>query len=123
MSVWQGIDRDAFDRDLAVLCKNDKFQNAEQFPALLPHTRCEVGDVSSAIVARVECQLADDCAFLASWTTWPRHVASSTVQQKSNPDRVCISIAANQGIDRRVKAGFEALVSILERRARRGEEP
>lgn len=121
MSVWDSIDRSRFEHNLAVLCKKDKYQDMQQYPAILASSRCEPENAEPAMSTSAVCQLADDCAFLASWTTLPPHVAASTVQLKSSPDRVCISIAANQGIATCVKAAFEAMVTVLEKRASHGE--
>ena len=86
MSIWNGIDRNKYHHDLVALYKQNRYQDMSGvLGRLLPHLLTDADRESAALSATVERQLADDFAFLASWTTWPRHVAASAVQQRTDP--------------------------------------
>jgi hypothetical protein len=113
MSIWDGINRNRFYHDLDVLYQKDRYQKLPTLSnRLLPHLLADADDESTVLSATIERQLADDFAFLASWTTWPRHVAASAVQQQTHSKRLCISIAANQGINARLRDGFGTIFEL-----------
>lgn len=121
MSIWDGIDRDVFEDNLAALSKKAKFQNVARLPRRsIPQALINAESDVPALDAGLESQLADDFAFLASTTAWPRDVTAATVQLKTNPGRICVTIAANQGVGSPVSTAFEMILKSLERRARRG---
>ena len=119
MSIWDGINHKKFYHDLNALYKKDRYQKLPTLSnRLLPHLLAGADDEPDVLSATIERQLADDFAFLASWTTWQRHVAASAVQQQTDPKRLCICIAANQGIDARLQDGFGTIFELLRKRAR-----
>lgn len=121
MSVWDSIDRNTFENNLAALCLKGKFQDASKFSQrLIPWETPGPENDPLALDAETERQLADDFAFLASTTTWPRDVASAAVQQEIGPRRLRVTIAANQGVPRSVATAFETILDTLARRAGRG---
>ena len=117
MSIWDGVDRTAFESNLSALLKRGKYQDVSRLSGRFVLREAE--DDPPVLDANTESQLADDFAFLASTTTWPRDVTAAAVQQKSDPDRLCVSIAANQGIPVSVQNAFQKILENLERRASR----
>ena len=96
MSIWDGVDRLAFERNLTTLSKKEKYQNVSSLTdRLTPCTPFLEGNDSQALDTNTESQLVNDFAFLACTTTWPRDVTAATMRQTSDLGRISVSIAAN----------------------------
>ena len=66
-----------------------------------------------------EKQLADDISFLTAWNRLPGCVAAATVQCKTDPDGLLVTIAANEGVAPEVSTGLKEIFAIVERCAAR----
>lgn len=128
MSIWDSLDRNRFYHRLETLCKckRDKYQRDPTYRGRLPGlTLTGEGSARGALLlpAGIERQLADDFAFLASWSAQPRHVSAAAVRCSGEPGTVtCVVVAANEGMEGRVVVAFEAVLDVLRRRARGGKE-
>ena len=126
MSIWDGINRTQFYQDLNTLDQHrqGKYQKTPEIAGrLLRHLLDKASEESegAALSAKVECQLADDFAFLASWNNLPEHVAAAAVHPKTKPKGLSVVIAANGGIEAQVQTAFQKILRAMERRAKQGE--
>ena len=119
MSVWDKVDRAMFEEDLITLHNISPIQNPAKLPALVPPV-CEDRSIwvqKDAIDDITEHQLAEDFAFLTSLTTWAHDVAAATVHHEHEPDRLCVTIAVNEGVGLEAKRFLETLIGVLKQRA------
>nr|POE67108.1 hypothetical protein CFP56_72666 [Quercus suber] len=121
MSIWNGIDRPAFERDLRRLVATRQNQGGPLLQRrLMPQLLLAGGEDENGFVLApdVENQLANDFAFLSAATTLPRDVSAAALTQANDSSRLVLTIAANQGVAPTVKRAMRSLLDSIEERAK-----
>lgn len=113
MSIWDSTDREAFGDAVAELHSLAPSQDVVQSPSTFPDPRPELP--SAEIPPSTERQLVDDFAFLAPREETPKSVAAATIQHRSEPLGLRLSLAANEGIVPQVSHGFAHIIALLQR--------
>ncbi|KAK1058445.1 hypothetical protein LTR74_013414 [Friedmanniomyces endolithicus] len=116
MSIWQGIDRAAFERDIAELWQIDRYQQAPP-----PGNQASSGSKPSTIVddalhvfpLLVERQLATDLAVLAAWQPTPACVSAASIHLNPDLDGLMVTLSANEGIASPVQDAFTEVFTLL----------
>lgn len=119
MSVWDGVNRAELWQNLRLLTKTAKFQSISRLPKIELHREPLRDSEGSALPPSIECQLADDFAFLTSVTTDPRSVAAAAVHSLSDPPRLVITLAANGGIPDHISEQIRRILDTLQNGATR----
>jgi hypothetical protein len=113
MSIWEGIDRSAFQSNVKTLWRISKDGFRFHGPTI------SRGDHPLSNSAKVERRLASDFAFLACTTTKPEGVTAAAVKWIEETQRLQITVAANQGIPASTIQALTGLLDDLAKRARR----
>ena len=117
MSIWKGINRAAFEANLANLHQIAPTQKCEGAKFVSKLTQSVISSNSSSgskgLPASVEEQLSKDFAFLAAWESSPNCVTAATVVASESPHGVTVTLAANEGIAACVVEAFTQILQLL----------
>ncbi|KAK1033495.1 hypothetical protein LTS16_016269 [Friedmanniomyces endolithicus] len=115
MSIWKGIDRAAFERDIAKLWQIDRYQQAplqnQASSGSKPST--SVDDALHVFPMSVERQLATDLAILAAWQRTPACVSAASIHLDPDLHGLVVTLSANEGIASLVQAAFTKILTLL----------
>ncbi|KAK0260729.1 hypothetical protein LTR35_017946 [Friedmanniomyces endolithicus] len=115
MSIWKGIDRAAFERDIAELRRIDRYQQAppqnQASSGSKPST--SVDDAFNIFPMSVEKQLATDMAILAAWQPAPAFVSAASIHLDPDLLGLVVTLSANEGIASVVQAAFTKILTLL----------
>ncbi|KAK0346059.1 hypothetical protein LTR59_007331 [Friedmanniomyces endolithicus] len=115
MSIWKGIDRAAFERDIAKLWQIDRYQQAplqnQASSGSKPST--SVDDALHVFPMSVERQLATDLAILAAWQPTPACVSAASIHLDPDLHGLVVTLSANEGIASLVQAAFTKILTLL----------
>ena len=115
MSIWKGIDRAAFERDIAELRRIDRYQQAplqnQASSGSKPST--SVDDALHVFPMSVERQLATDLAILAAWQPTPACVSAASIHLDPDLHGLVVTLSANEGIASLVQAAFTKILTLL----------
>ena len=117
MSIWNGIDRTAFEANVTKLHKIAPTQKPERYsPASTAKRKLPPGRQNAVhgLPEDLEKYLSDDFAFVAAWEGSPDCVAAATVVGSKDRLGLSITLAANEGIATSVTDAFESIVGVLE---------
>lgn len=112
-STWAGIDYQGFRKNVTSLHQSAGGRDLS-FPEhhsdwVYPEKPTE----SDWLPFRVEKELAEDFAFLASFEDTPACVSAATISRKRHDGKTCSNIAANHGINKSVQSTFQRLLDTL----------
>jgi hypothetical protein len=117
MSIWQGIDRAAFQSNVTTLGHISKNGVCFERPSIERGPRGS--NQHSLLSAEHERRLATDFAFLSCTTTEAGGIAAAAVQWFDETQRLRITLAANSGIPRSTSQSLTSLLCDLAKRAKR----
>lgn len=115
-SIWDGIDREAFECELDALHRTKfvpepQILEKEEWPRSRKTGFPEFG---------VELQLADDIAFISAHEYGVEYVTAATVEI-GIPGGLTIRLAANEGVCKKVQDAWAQLMPLLERCSAKGQ--
>lgn len=116
-SIWNAVSRDEFFR------KTTELEQKVAGPAVV-YTASQWPDAVAkdsgfGFSFDIEQQLADDFAFLAAREIGTFHVSAAAIELSAGGNNMMVRLAANEGIEEKVRSMFEELLEQLRKCARR----
>lgn len=110
-SVWDVVGRVQFDDDVSALMRHNQATGTIKNYSL-DELRLHSGQSDLiSLPIDIECQLADDIAFVAAFEEGVRTVTAATVE--TLPDGLRVVLAANEGVQSQVIDAFKDVFDLL----------